>query len=141
MKENASDISSLPLSNPLLHNVPLRQTSWHDLHRWSISEVGEFWQTVSDFCGIKWLERGSGNAYTPPPSTHLQPPRAATAGTGESLRRRQPGDGVMTDARWFEGAKLNFAHNLMPPPTDDEVRAFLFASIYLAQLGFAVCVD
>lgn len=28
----------------------------------------------------------------------------------------------MTDARWFEGAKLNFAHNLMPPPTDDEVR-------------------
>lgn len=53
---------------------------------------------MSDFCGIKWLERGHGMAYTPPP----------------------PG-GPMTQARWFEGAKLNFAHNLLPPPTDDEV--------------------
>lgn len=35
--------------------------------------------------------------------------------------RGQEGGGAMTDAVWFEGAKLNFAHNLMPLPTDDEV--------------------
>eukprot|EP00903_Cladosiphon_okamuranus_P007120 g6918.t1 len=95
--------------------------SWHDLHRWSISEVGDFWQSVSDFCGIKWLDRGSGHAYTPPPSTLPRPPGSATTGVGEGMRGRQRDDGVMTDARWFEGATLNFAHNLMPPPTDDEV--------------------
>ena len=49
-------------------------------------------------------------------------PVAATAGAGEGTRGRQGGGGVMTDAHWFEGARLNFAHNLMPPPTDGEVR-------------------
>lgn len=98
---------------------------------------------MSDFCGIKLLERGSGNAYTPPPSTLPRPSGAAAAArVGEGLPRWQRGHGVMTDARWFEGAKLNFAHNLMPPPTDDEVRfarsfpcAFLFVCNAFSSAG------
>lgn len=96
--------------------------SWPDLHKWSISEVDQFWRTVSDFCGIKWLERGAGNAYTPPPPpfpTSRGVPPASAAGEGRN--GGQGRGGVMTDARWFEGAKLNFAHNLIPPPTDKEV--------------------
>lgn len=89
---------------------------------------------MSDFCGIKWLERGPGNAYTPPPSTRPHPSGAATPEVEGGLRRRQREHGVMTDARWFEGAKLNFAHNLMPPPTDDEVRSPVFRVCLLVCL-------
>ncbi|CAM9713499.1 unnamed protein product, partial [Discosporangium mesarthrocarpum] len=72
-------------------------TSYTDLHRWSTSQVGPFWEAVSDFCGVKWTERWAGQVYSPP--------------TGGSMR----------GAVWFEGARLNFAKNLLPPPTDAEV--------------------
>ncbi|CAN0533136.1 unnamed protein product, partial [Ectocarpus sp. 12 AP-2014] len=80
--------------------------SWPDLHRWSVSEVGEFWQTVSDFCRIKWLDRGTGSAYTPPRPS----PEPGVGGTEMGQRgvrdRGQERGGAMTDALWFEGAKL-----------------------------------
>lgn len=85
--------------------------------------MGEFWQTVSDFCGIKWLERGSGKAYCPPPAAAVAAGQAVTATEGGAVGHR---GGAMTDARWFEGARLNFAHNLLPPPTDDEAGARFF---------------
>lgn len=85
----------------------------------------EFWQTVSDFCGIKWLDRGTGSAYTPPRPSPTLGPEPGMGGTEIGQRgvrdRGQGRGGAMTDALWFEGAKLNFAHNLMPLPTDDEV--------------------
>lgn len=80
-----------------------------------MSETGPFWQTVSDFCGIRWIERGHGEAYTPPSREKLE---ETTVGGGKG---KPPDDVVMTQGRWFEGAKLNFAHNLLPPPTDKEV--------------------
>lgn len=118
--------------------------------------MDQFWQTVSDFCGIKWLGRGAGNAYTPPPPPRTPSAAAAVAAVaalrssagGAGGDRGQERGGVMTDARWFEGAKLNFAHNLIPPPTDDEVwicfvsvglfrvRAFLCAELWIVGLRF-----
>ncbi|CAM9705446.1 unnamed protein product, partial [Laminaria digitata] len=100
--------------------------SWPDLHRWSVSEVGEFWQTVSDFCGIKWLERGGGKAYSPPAAPGAAGQAATAMARGRAAGRR---GSAMTDARWFEGARLNFAHNLLPPPTDDEAGARFFLVI------------
>ncbi|CAM9305652.1 unnamed protein product [Ectocarpus sp. 6 AP-2014] len=47
--------------------------------------------------------------------------------------RSQERGGAMTDAVWFEGAKLNFAHNLMPLPTDDEVIVSVSESAELAS--------
>lgn len=99
-------------------------SSWSDLHRWSVTEIGPFWQTVSDFCGIRWIKRGHGEAYTPPTREKLE---EAIVG-GE--QGKPPKDVEMTQGRWFEGAKLNFAHNLLPPPTENEViyrHVFLFS--------------
>ena len=56
------------------------------LHRWSIENRAEFWQAVWDFCGVVG-ERGSGPALA----------------DGD----RFPG------SRWFPGARLNFAENLL----------------------------
>ena len=56
------------------------------LHRWSIEQRGEFWQAAWDFCGVVG-DRGS---------------RAALEDG-----HRFPG------SRWFPGARLNFAENLL----------------------------
>lgn len=89
------------ITGPCCHLSPLSPfvpSSWPDLHQWSVTEVDQFWQAVADFCDIKWLKRGEGHAYTPPPGGH-----------------------GMRHARWFDGAKINFAHNLLPSPTDEQV--------------------
>ncbi len=56
------------------------------LHRWSVTQPGEFWQSVWSFCGV------IGDGHEGP---------ALVDGN------RMPG------ARWFPGAKLNFAENLL----------------------------
>ena len=56
------------------------------LHAWSVEERGAFWQTVWDDCGV-----------------------VASATAAEALV--EPGD--FHSARWFEGARLNFAENLL----------------------------
>jgi acetoacetyl-CoA synthetase len=56
------------------------------LHAWSIEHKSDFWKAVWDFCDIK---------ASCPPTSIFEP--------GESMR----------DATWFEGAKLNFAENLL----------------------------
>ena len=56
------------------------------LHRWSIAEPAQFWQTVASFCGV----RGDG-----------------LDGAALSDGDRMPG------ARWFPDARLNYAENLL----------------------------
>lgn len=71
---------------------------WPKLYKWSAKDTCVFWDTVADYCKIKWIHRGQGPAYMPP----------ATPGT-------------MRGAKWFDGSQLNFAQNLMPAATDKEV--------------------
>jgi acetoacetyl-CoA synthetase len=59
--------------------------SYDDLYRWSVSEIEEFWQTVWDHAEI----------------VHSESHTRVLSG------RAMPG------ARWFEGARLNFARNLL----------------------------
>ncbi len=61
-------------------------TDYGALHDWSVSEPAAFWQALWDFSGVIG-EQGSG----------------ATLENGD----RMPG------ARWFAGARLNFAENLL----------------------------
>ncbi|MGJ7530749.1 acetoacetate--CoA ligase [Variovorax sp. GB1P17] len=63
---------------------------YDELHRWSISDLEGFWKAVWDFAGIIG-ERGE-----------------------VALVRRSEGE--MFGARWFPGAKLNFAENLLCGP-------------------------
>jgi acetoacetyl-CoA synthetase len=102
------------------HRYGLKLTSWADLYQWSIAETEAFWKAIADFCGVAWR--------TSPGDTFYVPPAA----------------GKMRGARWFPGAKLNFAQNLMPQPGLQEVvvsyaegarRRFLYASELREQVA------
>ncbi len=67
------------------------------LYRWSIDEPAAFWEALWDFAGVAG-ERGSGPALV----------------DGD----RMPG------ARWFPGARLNFAENLLRGPEAEPAIVF-----------------
>jgi len=73
------------------HRSALDDDGYEALHRWSVERPEEFWPAVAEFAGIRF---GS------PPSRVLV--------DGD----RMPG------ARWFEGATLSFAGNLLRPEHD-----------------------
>ena len=58
---------------------------YDELYNWSITEISDFWKAISDFGEIKY---------------------------SQSYQRVVSGDN-MIDAKWFSGAKLNFAENLL----------------------------
>ena len=70
----------------LAHAERLDAPDYAALHRWSVERPDEFWAAVWEFCGIR--------AYTPYRSVV------------EDFDR-------MPGARWFEGARLNYAENLL----------------------------
>lgn len=61
---------------------------WNELYKWSIDQPVAFWKEVSDVCGIIF-DQSPTSIYAPPPS------------------------GKMLGAKWFSGATLNFARNLI----------------------------
>lgn len=73
----------------------LELENYHDLYHWSITNLSEFWASVSDFVGIvysaKWLQVIDESAN------------------------------ITSVPEWFHGARLNFAENLLrhaTSPTD-----------------------
>lgn len=68
------------------------------LQAWSVTDLDGFWTAVWAFCGVVG-ERGTGPAYVP----------------GDSF----------TDARFFEGARVNYAENLLVGPADQSAPALL----------------
>jgi acetoacetyl-CoA synthetase len=69
----------------------LRLTTYPDLWRWSVDNVGLFWQTIWEFCDVK----ASRQANEPLVSSDM------------------PG------ASWFPGARLNYAENIFANMTDE----------------------
>ncbi len=67
------------------------------LHRWSVQDPGAFWAAVWDFCGVVASERGSAPVVE---AEH------------------------MADVRFFDGARLNFAENLLHGVNDEVVMVF-----------------
>jgi acetoacetyl-CoA synthetase len=59
--------------------------SYNELWRWSVEELEDFWVSVWDFCGVR-----------------------ASAPAARALDSEQ-----MPGARWFDGASLNYAENLV----------------------------
>ncbi|GHA25267.1 acetoacetyl-CoA synthetase [Devosia pacifica] len=66
--------------------------SYETLHRWSISEPGPFWSAVWDECGV--IGDKGDTTFVPPP------------------------EGSMLGGRWFVGAQMNFAENLLRGDAD-----------------------
>jgi acetoacetyl-CoA synthetase len=67
------------------------------LYRWSIDRPEDFWSTLWDFCRVKASRRWDRVLDDP---------------------------GAMPGARWFDGARLNFAENLLR--LDDDAPAIVF---------------
>ena len=81
-----------------------------ELHRWSIEDVGEFWQRAAAFTGVRFS--------TPPKEVFEQP------------------DDMMS-AKWFRGAELNFAENLMQRNDESPALVFRGEDGYRRELTFA----
>ena len=71
----------------------LQMSSYQDLHRWSVEEGTAFWNDVVEYFEI----------------------------LGEGLETPALVDSSMPGARWFEGAKLNFAENVLRHATDPQM--------------------
>ncbi len=67
------------------------------IHRWSIDHPEQFWESMWEFCGVVG-ERGTGPVV-------------------DDLRK-------MPGARWFDGARLNFAENLLRRRDDADAIVF-----------------
>ncbi len=67
-------------------------TDYAALHRWSVENIETFWKTVWDYCGL----------IAEQPAARVLDKRA------------------MPGARWFEGAHLNFARNLLREALDGD---------------------
>ncbi|HXR28190.1 MAG TPA: acetoacetate--CoA ligase [Solirubrobacteraceae bacterium] len=72
---------------------------YHELWRWSVDELEDFWASIWEFCGVR-----------------------ASAPYERVLGSRE-----MPGARWFEGARLNYAENLLAARDPGEL-AVLHAS-------------
>ncbi|RMF20353.1 MAG: acetoacetate--CoA ligase, partial [Deltaproteobacteria bacterium] len=70
---------------------------YDDLYRWSITEIADFWESVLRFVDLR---------LSAPYHTVLSNP-------------------VMPGARWFEGARLNFAENLLRRRDDHTALVFV----------------
>lgn len=75
----------------------LKIDTYEDLHRWSVQHLDEFWKKTWDFVKI--------TASEPPKSVLIK---------GEKMR----------DTKWFTGAKLNFAENLLRYRDDNIAMVF-----------------
>ena len=64
----------------------LKLDSYQELHKWSVENLEEFWYETSNFSSIKYFQKPNNvlSKYS-----------------------------HMINAKWFEGAKLNFAENLL----------------------------
>ena len=78
------------------------------LHRWSVSHPEAFWPLVWDFCQVL---------------AEKPPGRLPWDAVGVGLDRMAPPDPVL-GPRWFPGARLNFAENLLR--WEDEREALVF---------------
>jgi acetoacetyl-CoA synthetase len=79
--------------------VTLPDADYHALWEWSVSQPGEFWDSVWDYFEVRG-DRGDGPAL---------------------------GDASMPGARWFPGATLNYARNALRAADTDPDRSAVVA--------------
>ncbi len=66
----------------------LPDNEYSSIHEWSVHNIGNFWAEIWDFCNIKYSQKFTQVVDDP---------------------HKMPG------AKWFSGARLNFAENLTEP--------------------------
>jgi acetoacetyl-CoA synthetase len=91
-----------------------------ELWRWSVEEIEQFWAAIWDYCGV-----------------HASTPYERVLSDRGSIES-PIGSHEMPGARWFEGARLNYAENMLLRDRDPDATAVLHASELrpLAQLSW-----
>lgn len=70
---------------------------YQSLHRYSVDDVAQFWGLVAEFSGIRWHKAADRNFQEPPA-------------------------GKMLGGKWFPGAQISFAENLLPSADDSTTK-------------------
>jgi len=83
--------------------------SYGELWQWSVDQPEAFWSQIWDFCGA-FGEKGDKTLVDRNKSARDTAPGAA--------------GGIMPGARWFPGARLNYAENLLKQRDDSEALVF-----------------
>ena len=90
----------------LAENRDLHFEDYHALWRWSVTEIEEFWGTLWEYFGV----------------IASRDPQGAPGSEAEEARFEQVlAERVMPGARWFEGARLNYAEHIFRGKAEDEV--------------------
>jgi acetoacetyl-CoA synthetase len=82
---------------------------YEELWRWSVDELEDFWASIWEFCGVR-----------------ASKPYERVLGSPPSMRTH-----AMPGTRWFEGAELNYAENLL---ANGEERAGEVAVLHCSEL-------
>jgi acetoacetyl-CoA synthetase len=88
----------------------LKFADYAELWQWSVDEIERFWADIWEYCGVR-------------ASVPYERVLADRGSEGSSSGRRQ-----MPGARWFEGAQLNYAENLLEREHDPAETAVFHAS-------------
>jgi acetoacetyl-CoA synthetase len=95
--ERAATSNLRRFADTLARSRGVALATYADIHRFSITEPEAFWTAVWDFCGVKAEDRGTGVLA----DGHLMP-----------------------GSRFFPGARLNYAENLLGRDGDGEALVF-----------------
>ncbi|MBT8302449.1 MAG: AMP-binding protein, partial [Maribacter sp.] len=96
--------------NRIAQKYKLPDREYATLHQWSVDNIGDFWSEIWDFCNIK----ASKKADTIIDDIHKMP-----------------------GAIWFEGARLNFAENLLSRKDDHTALIFKGETSVHRELTYA----
>lgn len=103
----AAFVAELAAAHPELAALDVRD---HDrLHAWSVERPAAFWAAVWRHAGVVADERGGADPW----DAVLVANEAAAGSAPGAPRLAPPGDAG--GPRWFPGARLNFAENLLRP--------------------------
>ena len=90
----------------LAENRDLHFEDYHALWRWSVTEIEEFWGTLWEYFGV----------------IASRDPQGAPGSEAEEARFEEVlAERVMPGARWFEGARLNYAEHIFRGKAEDEI--------------------
>ncbi len=110
-KKNSNMFEFLSL---IANKYKLPNNEYYTIHHWSIEYIPEFWAEVWDYCGIK---------YSKPYEQVVDNPK------------KMPG------AKWFKGARLNFAENLLSRKDDHLAMIFWGETSVRREVTYAELYD
>lgn len=100
--------------NYVAEKYHLPDNQYHTIHRWSIEQTADFWYEIAEFCSLRFSQK---------PVEIVDDPK------------KMPG------AKWFKGARLNFAENLLSRKDDHMAIIFKGENSVRRELTYAALFE